>query len=48
MEVIKKDIYIIKNDINDKVYIGQSVNSQERFRSHCKPNKDHSLIDYAI
>ena len=34
--IIKKDIYIIKNDLNDKVYIGQSINSEERFKSHCK------------
>lgn len=46
--IIKKDIYIIKNDINEKVYIGQSLNSEERFKSHCKKNKDNSLIDYAI
>lgn len=45
---IKKDIYIIKNDINNKVYIGQSINSENRFKSHCKPNKDNSLIDKAI
>ena len=46
--IIKKDIYIIKNDINNKVYIGQSLNSENRFKSHCKPNKDNSLIDKAI
>lgn len=46
---IKKDIYIIKNDINTKVYIGQSINSENRFKSHCKKgNKDNSLIDSAI
>jgi len=34
----KGSIYIIKNKINDKVYIGQTVMSvQERFRAHCKP-----------
>ena len=26
----KKDIYIIKNDINNKVYIGQTVNPKQR------------------
>lgn len=46
--IIKKDIYIIKNDINDKVYIGQSVNSEDRFKSHCKKNRDNSIIDFAI
>lgn len=34
----KGSIYIIRNKINDKVYIGQTVMSvQERFRAHCKP-----------
>lgn len=46
--IIKKDIYIIKNDINDKVYIGQSLDAEERFKSHCKGNYDNSLIDAAI
>ena len=46
--IIKKDIYIIKNDINTKVYIGQSVDSQKRFTQHCKKNNDNSLIDKAI
>lgn len=45
---IKKDIYIIFNDLNDKVYIGQSINSEERFKSHCKGNYDNSIIDAAI
>ena len=31
---MKKDIYIIKNTINNKVYIGQSVDSEYRFRKH--------------
>lgn len=39
---MKKDIYIIKNDINNKVYIGQSINSKERFRAHCQ-NKDKDI-----
>ena len=47
--IIKKDIYIIKNDINNKVYIGQSLNVKERFRSHCKKsNNDNSIINKAI
>lgn len=28
---MKKDIYIIKNTINDKVYIGQSIDANKRF-----------------
>lgn len=46
--VVKKDIYIIKNDINSKVYIGQALDSKKRFDSHCRSNKDNSLIDKAI
>lgn len=46
--IIKKDIYIIKNDINNKVYIGQSLDAEERFKAHCKKNYDNSLIDAAI
>lgn len=45
---ISKEIYIIKNDINNKVYVGQSINAEDRFRSHCKGNYDNSLIDAAI
>lgn len=46
----RKDIYIIKNRINSKVYIGQSVNAAKRFISHCKKSsqRDGSLIDSAI
>lgn len=48
---MKKDIYIIKNDINDKVYIGQAKNAKTRFQSHCKPSAayiDNELIAKAI
>ena len=31
---MKKDIYIIKNSVNNKVYIGQAKNSAERWLSH--------------
>lgn len=48
VEIIKKDIYVIKNDINDKVYVGQALNTLQRFKNHCKPNKDNLLIDAAI
>lgn len=33
---MKKDIYIIRNTINDKCYIGQSVDYRYRFRKHCE------------
>lgn len=47
---LKKDIYIIKNRINNKVYIGQSINPEMRFIQHCKPSSafQNSLIDRAI
>lgn len=45
-----KDIYIIKNDINDKVYIGQAKNAQQRFNGHCKNKnpKKKMYIDQEI
>lgn len=46
-----KSIYIIKNKINNKVYIGQAVDPQHRFISHisrAKTNADHSAIHDAI
>lgn len=46
--VNKRDIYIIKNDINDKVYIGFSKNAEKRFRSHCEKSKDNIVVDKAI
>ena len=47
---MEKDIYIIKNDLNDKVYIGQDIDCKQRFKNHCKPSsiKQNSLIDRAI
>lgn len=32
--ILKKDIYIIKNTKNNKVYVGQSVNPFHRFQQH--------------
>ena len=48
---MNKDIYIIKNTINNKVYIGQAINTHKRFISHCsraKINNDKSPIHDAI
>ena len=48
---MKKDIYLIKNRINTLVYVGQAINSKERFISHCKPSSaknNNSIIDKAI
>ena len=46
--IIKKDIYIIRNNINGKVYIGQSQNAIRRFKEHCKPSNSNSIIGKAI
>lgn len=46
-----KDIYIIKNKINNKVYIGQAIDTKKRFLSHLsrsKNNTDNSPIHDAI
>lgn len=45
---MKKDIYIIKNDLNDKVYVGQAKNTEERFKQHCKLNKRSIFLDREI
>lgn len=48
---MKKDIYIIKNDINNKVYIGQSNDPKKRFQTHCKPSAvylNNEIIGKAI
>lgn len=46
-------IYIIRNDINSKVYIGQTFRSieerwKEHLRSKCSKNESHMLIKRAI
>ena len=48
---MKKDIYLIKNDINEKVYIGQSVNAANRFAQHkseARLKSNQMLIHKAI
>ena len=48
---MKKSIYIIKNNINDKVYIGQAIDVKRRFQAHCKPSAgkiDVDLVGRAI
>ena len=48
---MKKDIYLITNDVNDKVYIGQAKDAISRYQQHCKPSaayRDHEPIAYAI
>ena len=41
-EVIFVYIYIIRNNINGKVYVGQTVRSiEERFSEHCRNNKSN-------
>lgn len=49
--MMKKDIYMITNDINDKIYVGQSVNTAERFSKHISDainNRDNMIIHKAI
>ena len=43
-----KDIYKITNNINGKIYIGQSKNTLERWKTHCKFSRNNSVIDKAI
>lgn len=47
---MKKDIYIIKNKINDKVYIGQADFAWKRWGSHLRDahSKPKTIIDKAI
>lgn len=47
---MKKDIYIIKNKINDKVYIGQADFAWKRWGSHIRDShsKPKIIIDKAI
>ena len=48
---MKKDIYIITNDINNKVYIGQAINTAVRWSGHKSVAKCHGgfiKIDKAI
>ena len=47
MFILNKDIYIIKNTVNKKVYIGQSKNVFHRWQQHISAarNKPCSLID---
>lgn len=48
---MKKDIYIIKNKINDKVYIGQSINPAERWIKHVDKalhNPNYQIITKAM
>ena len=52
---MKKDIYVIKNSINDKVYVGQAKNAAERWLSHiynaqyeARYNKEIQVIHRAM
>lgn len=40
-------IYKIENLINHKIYIGQSIHIEKRWKEHCQPSS-HSLIGQAI
>lgn len=41
-------IYMIKNKETGQIYIGQSINIEQRWREHCSFNKNSSYIDKAI
>ncbi len=42
-------IYKITNNLNNKIYVGQTINDvQVRFEEHCRPSKNKTLIDRAI
>lgn len=43
---VKKHIYVIRNDVNNKMYVGQTKDVKERFKNHCK--KNDSIIGNAI
>ena len=47
---MKKDIYLIKNLINNKIYIGQSINTKHRWEQHVSASKHfpRCVIDKAI
>lgn len=46
---MRKSIYKITNKINGKVYIGQSINPEDRFVQHCRVKENYkSLIHLAI
>lgn len=46
--IITKDIYLIRNNVNDKVYIGQAKNTLQRFKTHCRPSEKSTYFDRAI
>lgn len=48
---MEKEIYIIKNKINNKIYIGQAFNTSIRWSGHksaAKSNRHKTIIDQAI
>ena len=48
---MKKDIYIIRNLVNDKVYIGQAIDAKDRWMKHCsdaRRNKEKMVIHKAM
>ena len=48
MNKIMCGIYIIKNMVNNKVYIGQSVNIDKRWYDHINALDNHSHYNYHL
>ncbi len=41
-------VYVLENKSNNKLYVGQSINLQDRFRKHRMPNRNRYIIGRAI
>lgn len=45
--ILKKYVYKIQNKINGKIYIGETIDIERRFKEHCRKN-NNSLLGKAI
>ena len=41
-------IYLIKNILNNKIYVGETTNIEERFKTHCRPSSKCIKLRNAI
>lgn len=44
MNTIYSNIYVFTNKINNKKYVGQSINPKERYKQHIKDSKNDNLL----